>query len=266
MYLTDYHMHTLCSPDGSASLADMADAALAAGMDEICVTDHCDLLDFHGKLDLSFRWGPIEEQLSLARPRFAGRLPIRMGLELGEPWEAPELSRKLYTHPQLDFVIGSVHNLALTDGGIDFYFVNYTDEEACHQVLRPYFSAMERMTALDCYDVVGHVIYPLRYMNGRDGNHVTLEPYLPQLERIFRTVIAKNKAIELNTCRGETLEDWREILALYRDCGGTFATLGSDAHEPENVGRGIPQAARLLKEYGLSLAIYEKHQPKPVTL
>ncbi len=264
MYLTDFHMHTLCSPDGSAPLAAMAQAALDAGMDEICVTDHCDLLDVQGRLDFSFRWEPVEEQLALARPQFEGRLPIRKGVELGEAWEDPELAARIVSRPDLDFVIGSVHNLSRAQGGQDFYFVRYDGEESCHRVLRPYFDCMEALAALDCFDALGHVIYPLRYMNGRDGNHVTLEPYFPQLERIFRALAAREKAIEVNTCRGKTVEDWRETLALYKDCGGRLVTLGSDAHEPADVGKGIAAALDLVRSFGLTPAVFRRRQPQPI--
>ncbi len=260
--LTDCHMHTLCSPDGCAPLADMAAAALAAGMDAICVTDHCDLLDLRGEFDDSFRWAPIEEQLALARPQFEGRLPIRKGIELGEAWEDPQLAGRIVGQPGVDFVIGSVHNLSREDGGQDFFYVNYDCEETCHKVLGSYFNCMESLSQLSCFDVVGHVIYPLRYMNGRDGNHVTLEAYLPQLERIFRNLISRDRGIEVNTCRGQTVEDWRQTLALYRDCGGRIVTLGSDAHEPRDVGKGIAQAAALLKEYSFDLAVFAGRQPQ----
>jgi histidinol-phosphatase (PHP family) len=245
----------------------MAQAALEAGMDELCLTDHCDLLSESGKLDLSFRWEPIEEQLALARPKFQGKLPIRMGLELGEPWEAPEFSQKLYAHPGLDLVLGSVHNLSSADGGQDFYFVDYKTEDDCYYVLDRYFACMEALAAMDCYDVLSHIIYPLRYMNGRDGNHATLDRYEGQLRRILTTVVDKGKAIECNTCRGRTVADWRWVLELYKDCGGTLITLGSDAHEPAHVGKGIPEAARLLKEIGFpAIAVYENHRPRPVSL
>ena len=42
MYLADYHTHSDCSPDGSETIARMAEAALAHGLDEICITDHVD--------------------------------------------------------------------------------------------------------------------------------------------------------------------------------------------------------------------------------
>ena len=40
MYLADYHTHSRISPDGRDSMTALAEAAAAAGLDEICFTDH----------------------------------------------------------------------------------------------------------------------------------------------------------------------------------------------------------------------------------
>lgn len=267
MFLADYHTHSLCSFDGSAPLADLAQSAVTAGLTELCLTDHCDLVNTQGKPDLSFRWEPVEEQLSLARPLFEGKLSIPMGLELGSAWEFPDLAQELTSHPDLDFVLGSVHNLSLADGGLDFYYVNYKSDDDCYNVLDRYFDCMERLSEMDCYDALSHIIYPLRYMNGRDGQHAALDRYEPQLRRILTTVIAKGKGIEVNTCRGSAIEDWRWTLTLYKDCGGTILTLGSDAHLPQDVGKGLPEAAQLLKSLGFShIARYRRRQPELLPL
>jgi len=262
LLLADCHTHTRLSFDSEADPAGMAAAARRSGLSVICFTDHIDFLDGDGAFiglerdgDKPF-WLPSE----LAALSSDG-LTVRTGVELGEPWEDPALAERVASLPELDFVIGSVHNLSSADGGQDFYYLHYEDEAFCHKALEGYFRCMEALSAMDCYDVLAHIIYPLRYMNGRDGNHVTLERYKPRLERIFRTVIAKDKGMEVNTCRGETVEDWRDILSLYRDCGGRIVTLGSDAHRPEDVGKGIPQAAELLRHFGFSPAVYEKRQP-----
>ena len=73
---------------------------------------------------------------------------------------------------------------------------------------------------------------------------------------------ARGRGIEVNTYRGRTLEAWREILVLYRDCGGEIVTVGSDAHIPAHVGRGIAQALELVKACGFpACAAYEKRVP-----
>ena len=267
MFLADYHTHSLCSFDGSAPLAELAQAAVETGLTELCLTDHCDLINTQSKPDLSFRWPPVEEQLSIARPQFEGRLPIRMGLELGSAWEFPDFARDLTSHPELDFVLGSVHNLSLSDGGLDFYYVNYKSDEDCYYVLDRYFDCMERLSRMDCYDILAHIIYPLRYMNNRDGQQAALDRYQPQLRRIFTNAIQTGRGIEVNTCRGETIEDWRWTLNLYKDCGGTILTLGSDAHRPQDVGKGLREAAILLKDLGFShIARYIHRQPELLPL
>ncbi len=190
MFLTDYHTHSLCSPDSSAPLTAMAQAAREAR--------HGRALS-HRSLRPSLRRGqagpvlPVGPHRETAVPDpacFCGILPIKMGLELGEAWEVPAAAAKLVSRPGLDFVIGSVHNRGRAAGGIDFYYVNYNSEETCYAALDDYFSCMEALAELDCYDVLGHVIYPLRYMNGRDGNHVTLDRYWDRIREIFRRVIA----------------------------------------------------------------------------
>lgn len=267
MFLPDYHTHSLCSFDGTAPLADLCQAAVAAHLTELCLTDHCDLVNTQNKPDLSFRWEPVEEQLSLARPLFEGKLTIRKGVEVGSAWEFPDFVQELTSRPGLDFVLGSVHNLSLSDGGIDFYYVNYKSNADCYYVLDRYFDCMERLAEMDCYDVLAHIIYPLRYMNGRDGQHASLDRYQPQLRRIFKTVIGKGKGIEVNTCRGSTIEDWRWTLALYKDCGGSIITLGSDAHRPEDVGKGIREVAELVRSLGFShIARYVQRQPELVQI
>lgn len=266
MFLADQHTHSRSSPDGVASILDMALAARAAGLSALCITDHCDLLDFQGRRDLSFTWEGIEADLAEARSALP-HFPIRLGLELGEPWEAPEFAEKITSHPELDFVLGSVHNLPSALGGQDFYFVNYQSDEDCYAVLDSYFNSLEVLAAMDCFDSLAHIIYPLRYMNARDGNHASLERYEPQLRRIFARLKEKNKAMEVNTCRGTTVEDWRWLLGLYKDCGGQLITLGSDAHQPEDVGKGLLEAAGLLRQAGFThITCYVKHQPQQMEL
>ena len=48
MYLADYHTHSTCSDDGHNTMTEMAAAALSAGLHEICLTDHLDVVTWLG--------------------------------------------------------------------------------------------------------------------------------------------------------------------------------------------------------------------------
>ena len=84
MYLSDYHFHTRCSPDSAAPLAQQAKAALAAGVREICVTDHWNLLDQQGnRLPTVYDWRRPLDQWKRVRHRWPGELELRLGVEVG---------------------------------------------------------------------------------------------------------------------------------------------------------------------------------------
>jgi histidinol-phosphatase (PHP family) len=260
MYLTDLHMHTLCSPDGGYALADMGAAAAAAGLSEICMTDHCDLMDLEGNFTSSFAWSSLEAEFDKTE-QVAG-LTIRFGIELGEGQEDFAVAERILKNPKLDFVIGSLHNLSRGSGGTDFYFKKYTSKEQCYQDLDDYFSQMYLLAQRGCFDVLGHVSYPLRYMRGRDGQNVTLERYRDQIAEIFRLVIQNGKGIELNTNRGRSLKEWIPLLHLYKDLGGEIITVGSDAHRPDHVGLGIFDAYALLEATKFRyVASYQEREP-----
>ena len=259
MLLTDYHTHSVLSPDGDVPLARMADAAVAAGLGELCITDHCDLMDQDGGRVYGYNWPAAVSQFRETVPMFQGRLNLRLGLEFGVPHVDRTAAEQILSLPELDFVIGSVHNLSPARGGRDFYFVDYPDADACYAALDDYFASMSVLACTDLYDVLGHIIYPLRYMH----TPVSLERYRETIRTILRKVVEGGRGIEINTYRGRTIADWRPILELYRDCGGEIVTVGSDAHLPEHVGLGISEACALLQQTGFRyLATYEKRKPE----
>lgn len=268
MYLTDYHTHTRCSFDSQADLMEQAVRAAQLGLQELCTTDHCDLIDEKARRVYDLDWVPILNQYQQVREKMEGKLKLRLGIELGCAQTDPECARKMLSGASLDFVIGSIHNLSMERGGTDLYYVKYDTVEDCYRALDDYFASMAALVKLtDTYDVLGHVIYPLRYMTGAQGGPVTLERYWEQLRAIFTAVAQSGRGIEVNTYCGRTLEPWLEVLKLYRDCGGEIVTIGSDAHNAENIGKGAQQAQQLLEAAGLRyLTVYQQRTPQFVKL
>ena len=125
MYLADYHTHSDSSPDGRETIARLAEAALARGLDEICVTDHVDTVYWGSNAPRwDFDWDKAQRELAEARQLYGGRLTIRLGAELGEANMAFDRAEHLLNHaPKLDFVIGSVHMAGKKFGYFDFYYI-----------------------------------------------------------------------------------------------------------------------------------------------
>ena len=258
MYCSDYHTHSKLSPDSDTPLEQQAQAAVEAGLDELCITDHCDLLSLQGEPVDSYDWPPAVAQYREVVPQFAPKLTLKLGLELGMAHLNPAASQAIVSQPELDFVLGSVHNLCPEKGGADFYYVPYPDEAACHAALDDYFTSMAVLAGTDLYDVLAHIIYPLRYMSFP----ISLERYYGRIRDILRAAAEGGRGMEVNTYRGRTVAEWAPILELYRQAGGEIVTVGSDAHTPEGVGQGIQAACALLADRGFRyVCTYEKRRP-----
>lgn len=263
MYLTDYHCHSLLSPDGYAPLADMAQAAADAGLSELCITDHCDLLTGRGAPVGSYDWAPAVKQFQETAPQFAGTLKLKLGMEFGSGHLDPAAAQAILAQPALDFVIGSVHNMSPETGGLDFYYLDYQTPDDCRRALDDYFDSLDKLVKTDCYDVLGHIIYPLRYMHGLGS----MDPYYDRIHALLRTAAQMGRGIEVNTYRGNTLEEWRPVLERWRDVGGELVTVGSDAHRPEHVGLGVGEAYELLRDVGFRyVAVYDRRKPAMIPI
>ena len=254
MYLCDVHSHTKISPCSEAELSDMAAAAVAAGLREFCVTDHCDLLNGEGSPVTAFDGPAAGEQYRAVKGTLGDRLTLRLGVELGSAPYDPETARAILKEggDGLDFVLGSLHNWIGAEGNIDLYFSDYRGNPALAR--RAVESALTSTWALaskypDCYDSLAHIIYPLRYIH-RDGIDLSMADYEDQVRAIFTEVARTDHALEVNTCRGQDLDCWPTLLRWFRECGGELVTVGSDAHRPEDVAKGIPEVLELLKAAG----------------
>ena len=263
MYLSDYHFHTICSSDSTATLLEQAEAALAAGVQELCVTDHWNLLDQQGnRLPTVYDWSAPLEQYRAVRSRLPEELEVRLGIEVGNGVLDPAAVDASLELPELDFAIGSLHSQSAAAGGRGIF----TAARACVcredgvAIIDDYMDMLEELVRTDGFDVLGHVIYPLRYIPPEYG--LDLHPWWDRLAEVLRTVIRQGRGIEMNTSAGTTVEQWRDVLALYPDLGGEVLTLGSDAHQSRSIAAAFPQALELIRCVGLRyLCVYRRRTP-----
>ena len=266
MYLCDVHSHTKISPDSRAELSEMTQAAVRAGLEEFCVTDHCDLVGLEGEPVTSFDWPAAKGQYRAVKEGLGDRLTLRLGIELGSAPVDPEAARAILAQggEELDFVLGSLHNWIGMEGNQDLYFSDYhgnlaLSRRAVENVLDYTWTLVTECA--DCYDSLAHIVYPLRYIH-RDGVELSLADYEDRVRAIFTQVAKTGHALEVNVCRGKELDCWPPLLAWFRECGGRLVTVGADAHCPEDVGRGIPQALDLLRAAGFDcVTTYERRRP-----
>ena len=251
----DLHTHTLFSFDGdpAATVTAMCESALKKGLTHLAITDHCDingeverLYDF--PFDPDGAWNAMME----VKEKYKGRLNVVCGIELGNATQYPEAARAvLDTHPY-EFVIGSLHNLRNVP---DFCLMNYghMSDGLISQLFDRALDETLEMVQFDGITTLGHLTYIHRYIT-LAGKKLDFKPYYGKIEAIYRSLIARDIALELNV---STL--WKglgismptmELLKLYKDCGGRLITVGTDAHAPENLGKAVRKGYAILETVG----------------
>lgn len=254
MYLADYHTHSRISPDARRSMTEMAEAAIAAGLDELCFTDHMEPVGWGLTTPReSYDWAALSAEFAAAQEAVGNRIQLRLGVELGDvPWAVDNTERLLSQAPPLDFMIGSIHMLSGQYNGIDLYFYDPSDETEARRGLADYLGQVRKLAQWGKFSVLGHLTLPLRYLNENRGFHLSFDGFEAEIEEILRLLIQKGCGIELNTNRGNTPLPDGKWLRMYRRLGGEIITLGTDAHNRRYVGCAIREGQELLRQCGFA--------------
>lgn len=265
MYLADYHTHSRVSPDAGDSMTTLAEAAIKAGLDEICFTDHMEPVVWESTdLKDSYDWAPLAEEFQRAREAVGDRIRLRLGIELGDAcWGFERTEELLEGAPELDFIIGSVHMLSEKWGGRDLYFFDPKTEEEAYGGIADYLEQVRKMVEWGKFDVLGHLTLPLRYLNENRGWNLSFDRFEREIAGIFAVLNQKGIGIEVNTNRGNTPLPDGKWLRLYRDMMNVpVVTLGSDAHSARAVGCAIRERQELLRQCGFRrFCTFERRKP-----
>lgn len=265
MYLADYHTHSRISQDARHPMAEMAEAAVAAGLDELCFTDHIEPIIWYTTelRQEPVDWQAMTAEFAAAQAAVGDRIRLRLGIELGDAmWGFDHTEKLIADAPELDFVIGSVHTLSEPYGGVDLYYFQPKTEQEARAGMGDYLEQVYKMAKWGKFSVLGHLTLPLRYLNELRGFHLTYDGFEAEIQEIFRTLLDRGCGIEVNVNRGNTPLPDAKWLKMYRQMGGEVITLGTDAHTPEFVGCAIRERQQLLKACGFRhFCTFEKLQP-----
>ena len=264
MIRSDFHMHTAFSGDCKASAREMIEGALKKGMRTICITDHNDkdypIHEDDTEDDFVF---DVEEYFRILRElqqEYAGRIEIRIGIELGLQPHLGEYYEKLVNSYPFDFVLGSVHVVNGSDPYYGEIFRGQTDREAYEQT---FITTLKNIEMVKDFDVLGHLDYVVRYGPNRNRFY-TYEKHKEIIDEILRCLIEKGIGLELNTSGfryglGHP-SPHEDILERYHDLGGEIITIGSDAHSPEYFAYEFTKAQNILKKCGFTYYTYFKER------
>jgi len=250
--LCDTHTHSRYSFDGHSTAREMCLAALDAGVGTLVITDHFDIDGIMDGFYPAYDAAGAAAEIAASREEFAPRLSLYRGIELGQPALRPEAARTFLLENRFDFVIASCHNL---EGMPDFFFLNYTEmpQALIEDLYRRMLVELCRHAAFPGIHTVAHLTYPLRYIHGC-GRTLDVQRFEGDFRHLFHVMTESGVALEMNVkgmARGEiSPEAERYIFRLYKDCGGTAVSIGSDAHRAAEIGGSVAAGMELLRESG----------------
>lgn len=264
--LIDYHLHNHFSPDSNTDTKKLIEKLRNQGVYHICITNHGEWFNKEEEevgtfeyAEVCNRFKTIKKELDEIRPEYPD-MDIRFGLELQYQPEQMEDIKKFVSSQPFDFILGSVHILdgVIISGGKNAHLVyEKMNEETAYT---KYFEDMLTWVNTGLFDVVGHfdIIKKTAY---EFYGPFKPEKYKPVILKILQAMKEKGIGIELNTgCmykKCKELFPHPDILKWCVEIGIEHYTLGSDAHELDEVGRHLDEALGIAKEVGIkSLSTY----------
>lgn len=272
--IIDCHTHTRNSFDAdNDTVIERCERAIQLGLDAMAVTDHCEVNRFfdkdHYKINYEQKYDDYGfnkafensmAETTAAKGLYSGKLNLICGLELGQPLADMEVTEQILSDKRLDFVIASMHEMP---GHDDFAFLDYSKEDV-PALLEQDFNEILKIAKWGKFDVLGHITYALRYIQGNQNIPVDMTPYQDIIREIFKTVIEKGKGIEINTSGlrqkfGDTFPSL-EYIKLYRELGGEILTVGSDSHTTADLAKGVKEGIEIAAQAGFTAITYFKER------
>jgi len=267
--LTNYHSHCLYC-DGRAGMEDFVRFAISEGFSAYGFSSHAPL---PFPTSWTMEWDCINDYLAefhRLKAQYAGKIELYIGLEVDYLNEDSNPAIARFRNLPLDYRIGSVH-LLYNDAGdvvdVDVpaeKFRSIVDEQFhgdLVRVVRLYYSRLMRMMELGGFDILGHA----------DKIHYNAQCYHPGLlqeswyEKLVNDymdiVVEKNYLLEINTKAYQNLGTFypneRYFSAFHKR--GIQVLVNSDAHYPDYINNGRPQALSALRASGYDTVMELHH-------
>ena len=260
----DYHMHTSFSADSQEPIEAYLSVMKERGIEGFCVTEH---------MAVNFHRGDWMVVLDAYVPKIhqlqAQGWPVQLGIEADVSCAEADvdvLTQQLSRYP-LDFVLASSHSYHDLDPYIEAFFLEEDPVERCRAYLQDLLHCLKRIDP-KLFSGLAHLDYLAKGFGAKylpDG--VFRYEYAPEeMDALMTYAIENGKCIEINTSSPQSLRGadapaltW---LRRYRQLGGQFVTIGSDAHRADRFGENIRLAQELAKEAGIDyVATYSAMEP-----
>ena len=271
--MEDWHTHSSLCRHAVGILEDYVKKAIEHDLSSIGFSDHFPY-EFLTNIEnlpyqeYSMTLDQIEDYLSMAellREKYKNDIRIKIGFELDylinqEKALSAQLSKYI---DRLDYLLGSLHILEKIKGSWcidDERFLEYYDTFGIDAVYVEYYKKMQKMLAsleFD-FDIVSHLDLPKKFKKFP----VNKELIENEVSKTLELIKKRDLVVEINTggIRKDVNEQYpNEVIIKEMYDLDISVLLGSDAHDPDEVGYEFKNIIKKLKSIGFAqLASFNK--------
>jgi len=260
---TDHHMHTPLCGHAKGEPSEYAKQAIGVGLEEIGFSDHAPLVS-HEAPGITMNINQLPEYYKMienVQGTYQSELIIKMGIEADFIPGYEDKTKEILDDYPYDYVIGSVH--FINQWGFD----NPEEREGWDQkdvitVYREYFDLLRRSAQTGLFNIMGHVDLVKKF------GHRPSEDIRDEVENTARVFKECGVAVEINTSglRKPVKEMYpaQWMMEVYQKAGVPL-TFGSDAHDPNDVGRDFEKAKNMAIESGYTeYVVFKQRQIEKV--
>lgn len=254
----DCHTHTKFSADSTMGPRYALEQAEKLGLG-IIFTDHYDFDFPDRRYNFTFDATQYFKEYEPLR-RDGSRL--RLGVEIGMTENSREANKTFVKQGKFDMVIGSIHLINNVDIYNRMCYEGYSKDE----IYREYFRVMADEAANQDFDTLGHIDYIARAATF-ENPEIDYGTFHDEIDLVLKTIIDRGILLELNTRRLDSIRGMKELVPVftrYRDLGGKYVTIGSDAHKVSAIGNYFDRAMNLISSIGLSPAVFNRRELQPI--
>ena len=251
----DSHIHTEFSADSEMKAQDALREAERQGLG-LVFTEHLDY-DYPAAGREEFIFDPAAYWAAYEPLRAGGKLSL--GVEMGMMASAREKNATFLQRVPFDFVLASIHFLDVKD----LYYPETFEGREKAEMYHEYFTVMrDEIYAHPFINTLAHIDYVARNSTF-DNPEISYGEFSDEIDAVLRALIETDTTIEINTRRLGTPRGIKELAPIYRryrELGGRYVTIGSDAHVPVGIGRSYDRARELARIFDLTVVTFRERQ------
>jgi histidinol-phosphatase (PHP family) len=261
----DSHTHTKYSKHAKGNVEEIVVAAIQNNIKVLTITDHAPFyVDRENRL-LDRELPDYFAEINQVKTKYVSEIKILTGLEVDFlPNDVGYLER-LLADIQLDYVIGAIHYVYLNSEKVNVWDIGRLNNKI---FITEYFSYLNALIQSDLFDSIAH---PDTILRGGMPEKDYCDYFIPLIQSMKKTGISYelncswpqksiyDKQRKTEIIGSSAYPSPRMVRELHRQ-GITF-TIGSDAHDPADIGAGIQaQLAECVRLNINSIVYYQQRQ------